>query len=58
VIYVARQLGHNARYTLGTSGHMSDELDGQPNVSVEDAIRAARVATGLWSGRPGSHRGV
>jgi integrase len=42
VIYVARQLGHNARYTLGTYGHVIDELDGEPQVSAEDAIRAAR----------------
>jgi hypothetical protein len=44
VIYVARQLGHNARYTLGTYGHVIDELDGQPRISAEDAIRAARTA--------------
>jgi integrase len=44
VIYVARQLGHDARYTLGTYGHVIDELDGQPHVSAEDAIvrRASR----------------
>jgi integrase len=44
VIYVARQLGHDARYTLGTYGHVIDELDGQPQASAEDAIRAARTA--------------
>jgi integrase len=44
VIYVARQLGHDARYTLGTYGHVIDELDGQPQVSAEDAIRAARTS--------------
>jgi integrase len=44
VIYVARQLGHDARYTLGTYGHVIDELDGQPQVTAEDAIRAARAA--------------
>jgi integrase len=44
VIYVARQLGHDARYTLGTYGHVIDELDGQPQLSAEDAIRAARSA--------------
>ena len=27
VIYVARQLGHDARLTLGTYGHVIDELD-------------------------------
>ena len=45
VIFVARQLGHNARYTLGTYGHVIDDLDGQPHVSAEDAIRAARTPT-------------
>ncbi len=44
VIYVARQLGHDARYTLGTYGHVIDELDDQPRISAEDAIRAARAA--------------
>jgi integrase len=43
VIYVARQLGHDARYTLGPYGHVIDELDGQPNITAEDAIRAART---------------
>jgi integrase len=43
VIYVARQLGHDARYTLGTYGHVIDELDGQPNITAEDAIQAART---------------
>ena len=42
VIYVARQLGHDARLTLGTYGHVIDELDGAPQVGAEDAIRAAR----------------
>lgn len=42
VIYVARQLGHDARLTLTTYGHVIDELDEQPNVPAEDAIRAAR----------------
>jgi hypothetical protein len=41
VIYVARQLGHDARLTLGTYGHAIDEL-GAPQVGAEDAIRAAR----------------
>jgi integrase len=43
VIYVARQLGHDARYTLGTYGHVIDELDDQPRISAEDAIAAARA---------------
>lgn len=42
VIYVARQLGHDARVTLSTYGHVIDELEGAPQISAEDAIRAAR----------------
>jgi integrase len=42
MVYVARQLGHDARLTLTTYGHVIDELDDQPRVSAEDAIRAAR----------------
>jgi len=42
VIYVARQLGHDARLTLTTYGHVIDELDEQPHLAAEDAIRAAR----------------
>lgn len=42
VIYVARQMGHDAKLTLGTYGHVIDELDGAPRISAEDAIRAAR----------------
>jgi len=42
VIYVARQLGHDARLTLTTYRHVIDELEGQPNLAAEDAILAAR----------------
>lgn len=42
VIYVARQMGHDAKLTLGTYGHVIDELDGAPRVAAEDAIQAAR----------------
>ena len=42
VIYVARQMGHDAKLTLSTYGHVIDELDGAPRVPAEDAIRAAR----------------
>jgi integrase len=42
VIYVARQLGHDARLTLTRYGHVIDELDDQPRLPAEDAIRAAR----------------
>lgn len=42
VIYVARQLGHDARLTLSRYGHVIDELDEQPRLAAEAAIRAAR----------------
>jgi integrase len=43
VIYVARQLGHDARLTLTTYGHVIDELDEQPRLSADAAIAAART---------------
>ena len=46
VIYVARQLGHDARLTLSRYGHVIDELDDQPRLSAEDAIRSARHGRG------------
>ena len=45
VVYVARQTGHDARLTLSTYGHVIDELDEQPHVAAEDAIRAARQSS-------------
>jgi integrase len=42
VIYVARQLGHDARLTLSTYGHVIDELEGTPQIDAEAAILAAR----------------
>jgi integrase len=42
VIYVARQLGHDARLTLSTYGHVIEELDGAPQMDAEAAIQAAR----------------
>ncbi|WP_432419792.1 tyrosine-type recombinase/integrase [Baekduia alba] len=42
VIYVARQLGHDARLTLTRYGHVIDELEDQPQVSAQQAIREAR----------------
>jgi integrase len=42
VIYVARQLGHDARLTLSRYGHVIDELEDQPQISAEQAIREAR----------------
>jgi integrase len=43
VIDVARQLGHDARLTLTRYGHVIDELDAEPRLAAEDAIRAARA---------------
>jgi integrase len=43
VIKVARQLGHDARLTLSTYGHVIDELDDQPHIDAESAIAAARA---------------
>ncbi|MGZ4268799.1 MAG: site-specific integrase, partial [Solirubrobacteraceae bacterium] len=43
VIYVARQLGHDARLTLTRYGHVIDELEDQPRIDAEEAIRQARV---------------
>ena len=34
--------GPGARLTLGTYGHVIDELDEAPRIAAEDAIRAAR----------------
>ncbi len=42
MIYVARQLGHDARLTLGTYGHVIDELDGTPRIDAETAIVTVR----------------
>jgi integrase len=42
VIYVARQLGHYARLTLTRYGHVIDELEDQPQIPAEQAIREAR----------------
>ena len=42
VVYVARQLGHDARLTLTTYGHVIDELDERRGCGAEEAIRAAR----------------
>ena len=42
VIYVARQLGHDARLTLTRYGHVMEELEDSPQLPAEDAIWAAR----------------
>jgi site-specific recombinase XerD len=46
VIYVARQLGHDARLTLSTYGHVIDEFDDLPHLSAETAISDARAELG------------
>lgn len=51
VIYVARQLGHGAELTMGTYGHVIDELEDQPQISAEDAIADAREAMNGHSAR-------
>jgi hypothetical protein len=45
VIYVARQLGHDARLTLTRYGHVIDELDDAPRLEAETAIVIARQAS-------------
>jgi integrase len=44
VIYVARQLGHDARLTLTRYGHVIDELEDEPRLEAEPAIANARLA--------------
>jgi integrase len=51
VIYVARQLGHGAQLTLGTYGHVIDELDDRPQQDAQAAITAARL-TGVAAQLP------
>lgn len=54
VIYVARQLGHDARLALTRYGHVIDELEDTPRLDAEAAIASARLAADT-SG-PGSVR--
>jgi len=42
VIYVARQLGHDARLTLSTYGHVMDEFEDAPRLDAQTAITDAR----------------
>jgi hypothetical protein len=44
VIYVARQLGHDARLTLTRYGHVIHELDDTPLIEAEVAIASARAS--------------
>jgi hypothetical protein len=41
-MYVAQQMGHDPHLTLGTYGHVIEELDEAPRIPAEDAITAAR----------------
>lgn len=43
VIYVARQLGHDARLTLTTYGHVVDEFEDAPQLDAHTAIADARA---------------
>jgi site-specific recombinase XerD len=43
VIYVARQLGHDARLTLTRYGHVIDELEDIPRIEAEAAMAHARI---------------
>ncbi len=52
VVFVARQMGHDARPTLPTYGHVEDELEDQPRVGAEEAIRQARAALDVPSQFP------
>jgi hypothetical protein len=58
VIYVARQLGHDARLTLGTYGHVIDELDGAPQDAGggrHQGRRGTRCAIGVPSPTEPTH---
>ena len=46
VIYVARQLGHDARLTPTRYGHVIDELEDAPRLEAEVAIANGRLAVG------------
>lgn len=52
VIYVARQLGHDARLTLTRYGHVIDELEDAPRLEAESAIANARLAHRTSDPRP------
>jgi hypothetical protein len=43
-------MGHDAKLTLGTYGHVIDELDDELRVPAEEAIRAARSSSCNWCG--------
>ena len=47
VHYVAKQLGHGARLTLDTYGHVIDELEDAPRLPAVDAILEARRSSSM-----------
>ena len=51
VIYVARQLGHDARLTLTRYGHVIDELEDRPRIEAEAAIDDARLVVQMDASR-------
>ncbi|MGH2945341.1 MAG: hypothetical protein ACRDPC_03600 [Solirubrobacteraceae bacterium] len=51
MIYVARQLGHGADLTMGTYGHVIEELEDAPRMPADEAITAARKAVAMGTGR-------
>ncbi len=58
VIYVARQLGHDARLTLTRYGHVVDELEDAPQLDAEEAIWRARVPRDVPSQFPATSIGA
>jgi hypothetical protein len=50
VIYVARQLGHDARLTISTYGHVIDEIEDMPQLDAQTAIAESRARIG-WTTR-------
>ena len=60
VIYVARQLRHDARLTLTRYGHVMEEYEDRPQLNAEEAIPAARetLRTGRAGTAPGSRDAV
>jgi hypothetical protein len=52
IIYVARQLGHDARLTLTRYGHVIDELEDTPRIEAEAAIPTRGLRSELADLRP------
>jgi len=49
-MYGARQLGHDARLTLSTYGHVMDEFEDMPQLDAQTAIADARAAADAAAG--------